>query len=747
MNKLFPIFLTFAMLCAPARQAAAQDAPQSNSRPKVGLTLSGGGAKGVIHIGVLKVLERAGIPVDIVTGTSMGGLIGGLYSMGYTPMQIDSIVRSQDWMFLLSDQEYTERQTLGDREMRNTYFFGRSLSLHSKEKAAKAGILRGKNLATLFYRLTNGYRDSIDFNTLPRPFACAATDVISDTEYDFHSGHLAEAMRATMAIPAAFAPVRKGNMILADGGMKNNYPADLAKEMGADYIIGVRFLGDEPDPDKVATTFDMVNLYIGMSTGNKIEENMAMTDVMMMADPRPYGTISFTTAAVDTLIRRGEEVAMAHWDELMELKRKLGLPADYKVQPVARQKEEPMNAPRPVSEFRFSGISRHDERFVRWKFHLRKADRIDISTAEQIASMLRADFLYDDIDYQYEMEDGRPVMHFTAATHQTARFHLGARFDNEEMAALKLRMDMPMRTKVPFGVSLSLRLGRRVKAKAELRHQIASSVGGRLSYEYGYNDISLYYRGDKMGNGTYNYHAVDYSLLEFQFHRFDFRAGVKWEFFHVGDMLTNVSYDEVRNLTAYPNERNYSYYAKTHFNTENDWYFPTRGSDFKAGFTFFTDNLVTYNDHIGFSAVDASFRTSIPLGGRLAIQPGIMGRLLFGTDIPRLQGNVIGGDFYGRYLPQQIPYPGIGHADVAENAFVAAQLRAQLQVMKRGYVVAEVAGAQQHDHLSEIMSSHTMWGTNVGVAYHTMLGPVKADLGWSNRTKELWFYLSFGHNF
>ena len=270
MNKVLSLLISLTLLCGSAQQVNAQTKSDIN-RPKVGLSLSGGGAKGVIHIGVLKVLERAGIPVDIVTGTSMGGLIGGLYSMGYTPMQIDSMVRSQDWMFLLSDQEYSERQTLDDREMKNTYFFSRGVSVNSKEKAAKAGVLRGKNLATLFYRLTKGYRDSIDFNTLPRPFACAATDVISDTEYDFHSGHLAQAMRATMAIPAAFAPVRKGNMILADGGMKNNYPADLAKEMGADYIIGVRFIGDEPDPDKVATTFDMVNLYIGMSRATRLK--------------------------------------------------------------------------------------------------------------------------------------------------------------------------------------------------------------------------------------------------------------------------------------------------------------------------------------------------------------------------------------------------------------------------------------------------------------------------------------------
>ena len=106
MNKVLSLLISLTLLCGSAQQVNAQTKSDIN-RPKVGLSLSGGGAKGVIHIGVLKVLERAGIPVDIVTGTSIGGLIGGLYSMGYTPMQIDSMVRAQDWMFLLSDQEYS----------------------------------------------------------------------------------------------------------------------------------------------------------------------------------------------------------------------------------------------------------------------------------------------------------------------------------------------------------------------------------------------------------------------------------------------------------------------------------------------------------------------------------------------------------------------------------------------------------------------------------------------------------------
>ena len=123
---------------------------QQQQRKKVAVVLSGGGAKGIAHIGVLKVLERAGIPVDIVTGTSMGSIVGGLYSIGYTADQLDSLVRAQNWTYVLSDDENLRNQSLSKREKKNTYLFQRGISLKSEKKSASAGILRGKNLAVLF---------------------------------------------------------------------------------------------------------------------------------------------------------------------------------------------------------------------------------------------------------------------------------------------------------------------------------------------------------------------------------------------------------------------------------------------------------------------------------------------------------------------------------------------------------------------------------------------------------------------
>ena len=166
---------------------AGQDTcPQT--RKKVGVVLSGGGAKGMAHIGVLKVLEKAGIPVDIVTGTSIGSIVGGLYAIGYNAHSLDSMVRTQDWTYVITDKEDLRRQSLLDRKKLNTYLFNTGVTFGKRDRGA-GGLIRGKNLAELFQKLFVGYTDSLDFNKdLKIPFACVATNIMDNSEVVFHSG-------------------------------------------------------------------------------------------------------------------------------------------------------------------------------------------------------------------------------------------------------------------------------------------------------------------------------------------------------------------------------------------------------------------------------------------------------------------------------------------------------------------------------------------------------------------------------
>jgi NTE family protein len=233
-------------------------------RKKIGLVLGGGGAKGVAHIGVLKVLEEAGIPIDYIAGTSMGAIVGGLYSVGYSANEIDSLVQAQDWTTLLSDRVDRSSLSFPEKENAERFLVTIPFGLEKKDRNF-SGVIKGQNLLNLFSNLTIGYHDSIDFNKLNIPFACVAVNLVDGKEYVFHNGRLPLAMRASMAIPAAFTPIRLNGMVLVDGGLNNNYPADVVREMGADIIIGVDLgTSDLKNNNEINTASDVLGQIIGL---------------------------------------------------------------------------------------------------------------------------------------------------------------------------------------------------------------------------------------------------------------------------------------------------------------------------------------------------------------------------------------------------------------------------------------------------------------------------------------------------
>ena len=414
----------------------------SQERKKVAVVLSGGGAKGMAHIGALKVIEKAGIPIDIVTGTSMGSIIGGLYSIGYNSHVLDSVVRVQDWSYVITDKENLSLQSLDDRRKQNTYFYSLGMTI-GKRNQNDGGIIKGKNLAELFQKLCAGYTDSLDFSKdLPIPFACVATNIIDNSEVDFHSGCLPQAMRASMAIPAAFSPVRVGDMVLVDGGLRNNYPADIAREMGADIIIGVTVQGDPKMANDMVRTMSILSQIIDVNCKNKYDENLTITDVPIRVNTTGYGAASFSANAIDTLIRRGEEEAMKHWDELIALKKRIGIDDSFKPRLLSPLHPEVMQEKRKVTAYEFRNMTPIDERFLREKFRLREGDSISTEREQLLTTSMRIDLFYQTAEC-HSIPDGDGVrIILEAGNRKTNQLGIGLRYDKEEHAAIQLNSDI-----------------------------------------------------------------------------------------------------------------------------------------------------------------------------------------------------------------------------------------------------------------------------------------------------------------
>ncbi len=210
---------------------------RAQERPKIGLALSGGGAKGFAHVGVIKVLEEIGLPIDFITGTSMGSIIGGLYAIGYSVGELEELVTATDWNDLFRDRVRRRDLAIESKMLDGRYML--SLPLNGLAPGLPTGLIAGQKISKLFERLTLPYHDVSDFRQFPIPFACVATDIVTGEVVVLDHGYLPEAMRASMSIPSVFTPVEIDDHLLVDGMLVRNFPVEEVRALGADIIIGV----------------------------------------------------------------------------------------------------------------------------------------------------------------------------------------------------------------------------------------------------------------------------------------------------------------------------------------------------------------------------------------------------------------------------------------------------------------------------------------------------------------------------
>jgi len=242
MRRAFALLLLFLspILAAAQEQGTVERAslPAVKPRLKIGVALEGGGALGLAHIGVLQWFEEQHVPVDFIAGTSMGGLVGGFYATGLSPEKMKNLIRGLDWDEILSDRTPYEDLSFLRKQDQRAYPNSLVLGLR-KGLYLPAGLNSGQQIGMLIDRETLLYSGLSSFDALPVPFRCVATDLVSAQQSVFKGGSLAEALRATMSIPGAFAPVHDGQHVYVDGGLVNNLPTDVVRQMGADIVIAV----------------------------------------------------------------------------------------------------------------------------------------------------------------------------------------------------------------------------------------------------------------------------------------------------------------------------------------------------------------------------------------------------------------------------------------------------------------------------------------------------------------------------
>jgi NTE family protein len=286
----------------------AQETPKSDTtgHPKLGLVLEGGGALGLAHIGVLQWMEEHRIPVSYIAGTSMGGLVGGIYSTGRSAAEVREVVNGIDWDEVLRGQtpfnDLSFRRKQDAHEVPNSIEFGLRKGLQFPE-----GFNTGQQVSLILDRIALPYSQLKSFNDLPIPFACVGTDLVSGKAHVFRSGSLALALRSTMSLPGIFTPVRSGDHIYADGGLLNNIPIDVAKEMGADIVIGIHLETAKISPTASLSSFAVLGQSIAVMIAANELRSMEQADLLVAVPLQKYTATDYNAA--DAIIKAGYDAA------------------------------------------------------------------------------------------------------------------------------------------------------------------------------------------------------------------------------------------------------------------------------------------------------------------------------------------------------------------------------------------------------------------------------------------------------
>lgn len=759
MKRILIIFFVacFGMssLCCAQQKVATIFA----ERPKVALVLSGGGARGAAHIGVIRMIEEMQIPIDMVTGTSMGAIVGALYAIGYTADEMDSLLMVQDWNMLLSNGvprtmlPYVQRRAEQQYQVNIPYTkkgrteesaryrdAGIKVQKHSLREfpkvLARPGLIDGQNILNLFSELTVAYHDSLHYNCLSRQYACVATDLVTGDAVVLNQGFLAESMRASMSIPGVFYPIYKDGQVLVDGGVVNNYPVDVARAMGADIVIGVDLSTREASVQSLQTFPAIFERLIGTLGSDLRRRNVQSTDVLIRPQVSAFPVMGFDTVRLSQLIAIGYETAQKHADALAEVKKLTEVSvcaADCQLDDVRGDAgpfliAEVDAVPEVQSQLAQCGIVGGS-----------------LVTATALSDAIERVYglgIYASVQYHLLGDEAcRLVVEVTPNPHSLVG--LGLRFDSEETAAAQLSIGLNSLQLVGPKFDFTTRLSINPWAEVHAAYAFSRQIQVNTALKCWYSDVNRLYRKSNHAL-EYHFYGADVFLSGLLSRYYDLRFGARYDYFLLRNFVSGESLDEVYSY----NGRHNSYiglYAAWCNDLFDAAYLPTSGYAYAWEAAF---NINSQRAGGGdFFSMQAMTSAAWPLGRFTVLQPSLHLRWLFGEDIPLIYGNSLGGYLSGRYMRQQMPFVGFVGCEFVARYLTVLGMELRQQLLPDTYMSVIANYAHSANEFSRMFHVRGMWGLALGLTYNTTIGPLSFNGYWNDYFHRLGAYVSFGYDF
>lgn len=757
-------------------------------RPKVGIVLGGGGAKGSAHIGVLKYIEEIGIPVDYVVGTSMGSIIGGLYALGYSPDEMQELISDLDWSVYIKNSVDRQNLSSSEKKRRSTYLFSVPFNtgeLNKKTENTPANpllaslpesFMNGSTLLNLFNSLCVGYQDSIDFNKLPIPFACIATELATGEEVIIRNGKFAEAIRASMAIPGVFDPITINGKQLIDGGLVNNFPTDRCREMGGDIIIGIEVAqGLVTDSKQLQSLPQLLAQLKNIAVKGHNEENRQLCDVYIQPNVSDFGMLSFNASAIDSLVKRGYRDAHAFHDQLQAIKNYIDSFQPTTKTLHATKARHIGNDSLNIRFINMNNVSYKEANWLMRKGNLQTGTTIHYSDVEDainnyrgIGSFSKITYELRPIDFENDTSDIKTYdldINFTPSEPHVV--DLGFRYDNEESASILFNFGLNQRKLSGLKSNISLCLGYNNWLNATATLASLSLANINISYDFrmmhpnvfelDYSDLNQTETQFVLTNNLFYQNRFRIYVSEFHLRHIQAAVGIESERISYYQKPNNMLYiDSSADKQSFANT-SFGPFTKLKFDNMDDAYFATKGVDASLEAHWRLDHQ--HKDSTGALMPSNFADICLYVKGYLSCKkitfiPQLYSRIIIGQNNLYAYHNNIGSNNFGRIYDYQLPFIGLNHATDLTNGMKCvhvARMDVRYNFHKKNYLTAMVNYGRASIELKDLfidVYSDDSFGAGLMYSYNSIIGPISFQVHWLNDTDQPWgAYINIGYLF
>ena len=714
---------------------------QKKDRPKIGLVLSGGGAKGFAHIGVLKVIEDAGIKIDYIGGTSMGAVVGGLYAAGYNARQLDSIFKTTDFDELLSD--YIPRQTKNFYEKRNDEVYAMVLPFNKYKIGIPDALSKGLYNFNLLSRITRNVRHVRNFNKLPIPFLCIGSDIETGEQVILNQGNLARAMIASSAFPSLFSPVEYHDRFLVDGGVVNNYPIDEVRKLGADIIIGVDVQNDLLDRKELNDATKILVQITNLHSIDKMKENVLKTDIYIRPDIREYGVMSFDRG--QEILGKGEEAAFSVFERLKQL----GVKSKNYKKPQLKVIVDSLQ----IDNINCNDLKNYTKEYILGKLRFKPGSKISYKQLQTGINNLNATGNFSAIDYSFENNNGKDDLNLILKENPVDTFlKFGLHYDGLYKSAVLVNLTHKKTFFKNDIASLDVILGDNFRYNFD--YYIENGYNISLGFKSYLNQFNRNVEGqitnldfDALGINTLNVDMFDLTnQLYFQTlfaQRFLIGGGLEYKYLSINSgTLANTD-------SKIDNSDYLSLFGRLDYDTMDDKFFPKKGWYFSGDIHTYLYSSDYTKEFKPFSIAKADIGFAFQLFKVASVKvQSEAGFAIGGKSVPFFNF-ILGG--YGYNVSNNFShFYGYDFLSLGGNSYIKSGLTLDLEIFKNNHINFTANYANIGEDIFESVdwvSIPKISGYAIGYGLETAIGPIEIKRSWSPETNNSYTWFSVGFPF